>query len=391
MIKNKVFNYSLAVVLGTVILLSETTLAAGGIGGRPAYPDATNERTQSIFIMTLEPGEAKKDGVRVINSTDKEQAIELYAVDGMLTDTGSYTCRQKGDPIVDAASWIKLDSNRLTLAPNSNQVIDFTVTAPTRGADVGEHSACIVFQTPDDEDVSTTGSISLKTRQAIRAAITIPGELKREVKITSFAYKIDDNPNNQNGKMPVYEIGLNNTGNVSADTDIKLSVKSLIFGREIFQDGGIFPVIAGNDLRLNFKQTKRPLFGGWYKAQVSASYDKDPTRFGIRESQVVVLRSQELTIFIMPSAVGVLIIIGALLILFAVLAWLILKRRQQRQARRNSQVYEVQTGDTLQQVAKRYHLSWQKIVKLNNLKPPYELKVGQTIFLPIKNKKNRRA
>lgn len=381
----------LAVVLGSILLFGELAVAAGGVGGRPAYPESNNPRTQSIFIMTLESGESKKDGIRVVNGTDTEQTIELYAVDGMLTDTGSYTCRQKGDPIVDAGGWIKLDKKFSILAPNSNEIIDFTVTIPSNGADVGEHSACVVFQTPDNEDVATVGNISLKTRQAIRVAITIPGELKREVKIDSFAYKIDDNPNNQNGKMPIYEINLKNTGNVSADTDIKLSVKSLVFGREVFQDGGIFPVMAGNNLKLNFKQTKRPLFGGWYKARVIASYDKDPTRFGVRDGETVTLKSEELTIFIVPSAVGILIIIGALVLLFAILAWLVVRRQQQYQARKHSETYEVQAGDTLQQVAKRYQLNWRKIAKLNNLKPPYELMTGRTIFLPIKKKKGRRA
>ncbi len=33
----------------------------GGFGGRPAYPRADNDRTESIFIHTLEPGSEKAE------------------------------------------------------------------------------------------------------------------------------------------------------------------------------------------------------------------------------------------------------------------------------------------------------------------------------------------
>ena len=33
----------------------------GGFGGRPAYPRPDNDRTESIFVHTLEPGTEQKE------------------------------------------------------------------------------------------------------------------------------------------------------------------------------------------------------------------------------------------------------------------------------------------------------------------------------------------
>ncbi len=47
-------------------------------------------------------------------------------------------------------------------------------------ADVGEHNACMVVQRKAKQ-ASNAGGIQVQTRQAIRMAITVPGDIHRDI------------------------------------------------------------------------------------------------------------------------------------------------------------------------------------------------------------------
>lgn len=44
--------------------------------------------------------------------------------------------------------------------------------------------------------------------------------------------------------------------------------------------------------------------------------------------------------------------------------------------------YTVKTGDTLYSIATALKIEWQELARINNLKEPYSLKVGQELKLP---------
>ncbi|MGC5325056.1 LysM peptidoglycan-binding domain-containing protein [Brevibacillus sp. SYSU BS000544] len=44
--------------------------------------------------------------------------------------------------------------------------------------------------------------------------------------------------------------------------------------------------------------------------------------------------------------------------------------------------YVVQPGDTLFSIANRFGVDWQEIVRVNRLRPPFILFVGQTLQIP---------
>lgn len=158
---------------------------SGGIGGRPANPDPDNPRTQSIFIHTLEAGSSVDDSVLVSNRTGEERTIEIYAVDGVVTNTGAYTCEQRSESRDGVGRWISLAESEVTLQYGEERIVDFTLQMPEI-ADIGEHNGCIVFESKRDLD-EQSGGIRINTRQALRVVATIPGDLKREVNISSFA------------------------------------------------------------------------------------------------------------------------------------------------------------------------------------------------------------
>ena len=145
--KRKRFNWRYLVIL--VALMATTAFASnalamgyGGIGGRPAYPRPDNPRTESIFIHTLDPGVVQKDGILLVNNTEKQKTLQVYAVDSMVSSGGAFACRQMTEPKNDVGNWIKLKKSEVTLNSKANEIVPFTITVP-QNAGVGEHNGCI--------------------------------------------------------------------------------------------------------------------------------------------------------------------------------------------------------------------------------------------------------
>jgi LysM repeat protein len=45
-------------------------------------------------------------------------------------------------------------------------------------------------------------------------------------------------------------------------------------------------------------------------------------------------------------------------------------------------IYTVKSGDTVFSIAQKYNIAWTTIATLNNLTPPYTLKIGQELKIP---------
>src|SRR5690606_28627589 len=108
--------------------------------------------------------------VLLSNHSDTPQTVLLYPVDAIPSNTGSFTCKQRAEAIEEAGGWIKLEKNEVRLAPNQTDIVDFTISAPET-ADVGEHNACLAFETKGD-DGEINGNLRIRTRSAIRVALT---------------------------------------------------------------------------------------------------------------------------------------------------------------------------------------------------------------------------
>lgn len=372
---------SIAAVLLTLGVLSLTAnvsaLSAGGIGGRPANPDPNNPRTQSIFIFTANKGDTKRDVILVANNSDKKQTIELYAVDGIVTNTGSFTCSQESEAKQGVGAWISVDKSVITLDAGKTEEVGFSLVMPAT-ANVGEHNGCIVFQVAEDEG-EVAGNVRIRTRQAIRVVATVPGNLQRSVEIKNFVTGIKD------GKQ-TYTLNLKNTGNVSADVDAKVYLKSL-FGTVAYENGGGYPVLADRQLDLTFVDESPLFFGGWYHASAEVMYDERAGTFGTGDSSHLVKKATNpQLIFIAPTLAGVLVILLTLGIIGGVITWLLVKRYRKRDALKTWHSYTIVRGDSIQSVANKYGISWKKLASINGITAPYVLEEGHAIRVPKQGK-----
>ncbi|MFZ2560337.1 MAG: hypothetical protein WAW91_01765 [Candidatus Nanoperiomorbaceae bacterium] len=292
---------------------SASAIVSGGIGGRPANPDPNNPRTQSIFVYNLNGGATKQDQLLVVNASSQAADIELYPVDATLTQTGDITCKQAVEPRNGVGSWIKLDKSEVNLAAGTNETVGFTLSVPER-ADVGEQDGCLIIQRKSAAKTSTRGGIQLETRQAIRVAVIVPGEINRNVTIKQFAVTPESDHQN-------IAIAVQNKGNVSADVSVKLRIKDM-FGHVVYQNGGGYAVLRDSTRSFNYESSINNWYGGFYKAELSIQYNKRAGTFGTAEpSQLITKTTQPIEFFLWP-AIWVIVLVA---IVVAVLIFLVIK------------------------------------------------------------------
>jgi LysM repeat protein len=355
-----------------IVPLSSVSAQTSGIGGRPANPDPANSRSASIFIYKLLPGASKQDQVLVSNNTAVRQAIELYAVDATTTNTGSLACRQQVEPKVEVGKWVALSQNSVILEAGQNQLVDFSVKVPD-GASPGEHDGCLVFQQQSDEG-EVHGNIRIRTRQAVRMAITVPGDIHKSVSLQSLELHGD--------KPVVFSATIKNTGNTSSDVDVRVTLSNL-FGRELYKNGGSYPVFGGNKLMLTFRDDHKPAWGGFYVGQAMLRYDRRPGVFGFGDaSQLIDSSSAKKVIFVMPDLGPLFVYIFVLSSLMALYYKWYKNKQGYRWLQSDWQEYAVQPDDTLDAIARRHGINWKDLARVNALRPPYQLRTGRKIKVP---------
>lgn len=379
---NTLIKYTLLAVTAGILTLSAIApvveASPGGFGGRPANPSPDNPRSQDIFIYQLKGGDTKNDQVLVANNTGSAQTIDIYPTDVEITNTGAYSCKQRSEEAKDVGSWVRLEKSEVLLQPGESQKVDFDISVP-QTADVGEHNGCLAFEAQGDEG-EVDGNVRIRTRSAVRMSVVIPGDLKRDISITSFSARVNGD-GSQN-----YMTSLRNEGNVSADTNTIIKVHSL-FGNEVYQNQGTYPVIAGKSYEVQFTNSEQLFWGGWYRVSAEVEYGSKAGSFGIDGSDKVTKKTQDIYIFATPSTIALLVyfLVLAMIIGAAVYAWY--KHHDKHEALRNWKTYHVKEGDTLQDIAEAHDVSWKKLARINGLHAPYTLKASSTLKVPHKQPK----
>lgn len=369
---------SVAAVCGLFLASPALAIQYGGIGGSPAYPDATNPRTKSIFVHTLNPGESKQDGVQVINNTAETKTLLVYPTDSLVATGGSFACKQLAEPKQEVGAWITLKQAEVTLAPGTNTIVNFTIKLPKQ-VDVGEHNGCLIVQ--EKKTTSATSGAALSLRTGLRIAITVPGKIVRSLEIAGFEVE------KSNKSTYILKPSVKNTGNVSIDTNILVRANYFFGGKPIFENTGKFPVLRGETSSWNFEM-KKPFWGGWYRASMEAKYDEDSSaKLGVDNQQSMqVLQWPAIVFWVNPEPQAAAIEIFIILLLLGGLYLLVRRFQKRRDVANNWVEKEVDAGDTLHSIADHYGVSWEEIAKANHLKPPYDLKPKQKIKVPPRSK-----
>ena len=370
----RILAIGLAILTFAVFASSVFAIEYGGFGGRPAYPDPNNPRTESVFIHTLEPGDIQKEGVVVINNTAEQKTVLVYGVDSSSSLDSSFACEQFSQEKNDIGAWIKLEKSEVTLNPGTNELVPFNISVP-QNASVGEHNGCIVVQEKREKADGKSGA-SISVRTGLRVAITIPGELARKLEIIGFTVT-----SRKDGSF-LLRSEAKNLGNVSIDADVQV-ITRYFFGATLVRHGGQYPIFRGGTSDWNF-ELKKPFWGGWYRSNFVLEYDKNPEAgIGVKSGKGL-MRLEGPSVwfwsFPTPAALAIEIIILLALAFGGFLFWLSQKRK--RWIKENWIGYEIKPSEDIKSLAERFGVSWKLIAKTNKLQPPYALKPGEKIKVP---------
>jgi hypothetical protein len=370
---NQRFVVLLSLMFVFVSVSSVAAIEYGGFGGRPAYPRPDNPRTESIFIHTLEPGSVKDDGLLVINNSEEKKTVIIYAADYTPSTGGSFACKQFDEAKTDVGSWIVLEKTEVTLEPQTKELVPFKITVP-ENADTGEHNGCILIQEKKEKVEGGSGA-NLAVRTGLRVAITIPGEIVRNIEITSFEIE------NKDGIF-VLKPSIKNNGNVSVDTNIKL-ITNYFFGSKLIQHGGQYPVLRGETSSWNF-EIKQPFWGGWYRSTLIAEYDASTNaEVGANTNNPLVkIETKPIRFFSYPTPAGLATEIFILLTIAFIIYSVIISQKRNKWIKDNWVKHEIKSEDNINSLANQFKVSWKLLVKVNKLKPPYILKKGEKISVP---------
>jgi len=312
---------SVVAMLSLLPVYSAQAIEYGGVGGKPAYPVASNPRTDSIFVHTIEPGATQDDGVLVVNNSPDTKTLLVYATDSTPSTDGAFACKQFSEEKTDVGAWITLAKSEVTLLAGSKEIVPFTIHPPLT-AGVGEHNGCILVQEKKAETTGQTGAV-LSTRTGLRVAITIPGDIVRKLEIGALTITSSE------AGFSLHP-SVKNTGNVSIDADVQVVTRNLI-GRTYSSNGGEFPILRGETAQWNF-DLKKSFWGGWYRSTPSVAYDESAKAgIGLKSGQpLTTLAGLPVWFFSFPTPAGLAIEIAVLLLIVIGLILVVRKVRKNR-------------------------------------------------------------
>ena len=91
----------------------------------------------------------------------------------------------------------------------------------------------------------------------------------------------------------------------------------------------------------------------------------------------------------MPAPTALAIETFVLLLILGMIGFVIYRKNDFKKIQLTWVNYKVTDGESITKIAKRYNVSWKKLAKVNDIKPPYQLSSGDTIKVPPKNRANK--
>lgn len=345
-------------------LPAECTYAVSGDGliAYPTIADPANQLSQTWFLYDLPAGESKRDSLTIKNDSDTAAAVSLYAVDSTTNNMGEFALEEEKDSRDRIGKWIVLEENRLTLQPREEKQVGFTISIP-EDAPAGESSGGIIIQKDLSEaQKNTTSGFVISTRIGIRVYETVPGNLFRKADFRDASVNY-----NQADGIYEYIVTVKNEGNVSLDSTVRLSLRDMLFRRQDreLEQKALIP--RGEEQKIVF-EIDDDIFGN-FEAVPALEYASAEGK------QETVSAPAPTSFFAYPhgltAALGILLGLN----LLGLLAFRLRKAREKRYYAD----YCLQDGDNLESLSARFGVSWKTLIKLNGLKPPYQLRKGQTI------------
>ena len=161
-----------------------------------------------------------------------------------------------------------------------------------------------------------------------------------------------------------------------------------LLGPTLYQNEGVYPVIAGNKYEVTYVDTTSIFWGGVYRANASIAYDSNPRRFATTSSPETAMTkyAPDRYIVVAPHPLAALLYTIISIAVLIVIGVVLYRRREKNDALHHWRTYTIKEHDSVQSIADGRGISWKKLAKMNDLKAPYVLTSGEKIRVPAKKK-----
>lgn len=365
-------------IVSLLLALPQLTLANGIISSTIKNPDPYSGN-QSWFRYYESPGNVVKDSLILRNLGDQPITIKIYATDATANQAGSFSLKMDGEEQKGIGAWTQISKSEATLLPNQSEEIPFQINIP-KELSPGQYFGGIV-----NEEITAgpcgpyqqvsgfcQGNIQIKTRSGNRVYLTIPGEVKQDIKLTNFNWK-------QAGKIIHFNFTFVNNGNIAFEPKAVISLYNVfnqkvdtvekILGKSL--PGSTISPMVDWDYQNNF---------GPLTAKTQIYYNQDNLGQLDTLHGTVLSDSKDLSIFIFPWEICLIVIV----IIAALLGIYFLRKKYYQSILSHCIGYQIKVDDNIMDIAEKNHVRWQTIARLNHLKAPYILEPGQNIKIPGK-------
>lgn len=357
-------------VISLFLASSAEAVSNGLYGLKPARPRADNSKSESIFIHTINPGQTIEEAVSVFNNSDRQETYVLYAADFTPSTDGGFACKQFVEPREEVGAWINLPPTTITLPKGGSKEVEFTITAP-QNVDPGEYNGCILVARQEPEKIKQGDSgITLSFRTGARVALTVPGEIIRNLSLQDFDIT-------QENWKKYSQLSIKNDGNVSVDTNIQVTVKNLL-GQTFHKNGGVFSVLKKDTATFHL-EIGRSFWGGIYFANLEGQYNKGTIS---SDPQTQFFSAGPVMFFAFPSLKGFLLELLFLGFIVWTLFLMLFKKRQNFWIKKTWKKAKINASTNLSSVARAVGASPSLVAKINNLPVATRLKKGDLIYVP---------
>ena len=370
MLKRSCDAFILSLVLLAALVPSTGIRAISGDGliAHPTNSDPNNSLTKSWFIYGLDRGEEKEDSLTIKNESDKPQSLTLYAVDSTSNNLGEFALEGETDSKDSVGKWVHLETDHIVLAAGEEKEVKFKISIP-EDALGGENAGGIILQKDlTEEQKNTKSGFVINTRIGIRIYETVPGETVRKATFSKASVRYDESERVYKLTIPV-----KNESSSSLQPTVRVYLTDKLLGQQNKAYEKTINIPRGEEALFTFNLDQARI--GEFEVSAQMEYKKAD---GSIEN---VENTDRITFWAFPwqylPAIGALLVLNLLFIII-----IKLKKRSNKKYRKT---YYIKNGDNLENLAERLETSWKKIAKLNKLKPPYQLEIGEAITVIDKN------
>jgi hypothetical protein len=312
------------------------------------------------------------------NKTPQQYSVKV--LESALTSSGKLTAttdnsEKNKDSLLNQI--VTVDPENFTLQPGQEQKIKINIKN-NNNLPIGTYTGAIVVEylpvkNGNNQESKASTGLQFKTRSIYNFILEIPGEKQSELVHGDLSLTT-------NNDQIILSQDFSNNGN----TLLRLSgTADYYLNNSLSESDQIGPAFLPADTSFTVKKTYQ---GKGLFQNIKFDFNVTVDEYSPEKSSYQTIKSISNSVsFTYLNWFYLKLIIGGLLLIILLFFCRITVCRAKLG---NCLKYTVQNKDNLQKIANRFDMSWQNIVRLNKLRPPYSIKKGDTLYVKKRKSSN---